>query len=277
VAGEPVVLTAGPAEARVDPAAGGRIGALRVAGHELLVTDAAEPVGWGCFPMAPFAGRVRRGALRTGDAEATLPPRLGPHAAHGTVLDRRWRVVDARDREVTLRTALGPDWPWAGHVVHRVALHPDRLELDLEVHATDAAFPASCGWHPWFRRHLAPGGPTLRLDVRPGARWRRDAEGLPTGERVAPGPHPWDDCVDDLAAPPRLRWPGALEVELRSPCEHWVVFTHPTHAVCVEPHTAPPDPFRFGAHRVVPGRPLRAELTVAWRLDGPDATPTPAT
>lgn len=267
--GSVIQLTAGPATVDVDPGEGGRVAGLAVFGHQLLVTDLdAGPLGWGCYPMAPFAGRVRRGALRFGATERTLPPGLGPHAIHGTVLGRRWQVVDRDAASVTLRTSLGADWPWAGHVIHRVALAPEQLDLELEVHAHDTAFPASCGWHPWFLRRLAGHGAPVELDVRPAAMWCRDAEGLPTGELVRPGPHPWDDCVEGLAGPPTLRWPGVLDLELDSACERWVVFTHPAHAVCVEPQTAPPDPFRFGADVVTPDRPLRAGFTLRWRRPG---------
>jgi aldose 1-epimerase len=48
----------------VDPIAGGRIGSLVVDGTEILVTDVDGPFWWGCYPMAPFAGRIRGGRFR---------------------------------------------------------------------------------------------------------------------------------------------------------------------------------------------------------------------
>jgi aldose 1-epimerase len=51
----------------VSPFHGGRIASFVVDGRELLVTSGDAPFWWGCFPMAPFAGRVRRGRFRFRD------------------------------------------------------------------------------------------------------------------------------------------------------------------------------------------------------------------
>jgi aldose 1-epimerase len=70
-----------------------------------------------------------------------------------------------------------------------------------------------------------------------------------------------------VAVPPVLRWPGALEVTLRSSCPEWVLFDGPSHAVCLEPQTGPPDAVNLGkASLVVPGRPLAATFEWRWLL-----------
>ena len=49
----------------VDLEHGGRLASLRVFGRELLVGPPEDPgaadqlIHWGCYPMAPYAGRVR--------------------------------------------------------------------------------------------------------------------------------------------------------------------------------------------------------------------------
>ena len=68
-------------------------------------------------------------------------------------------------------------------------LEADALHLRLELHAQAEPFPASLGWHPWFRRRLARGGDAqLRLPAR--IMYVRDAEGNPTAapRRRRPGP-----------------------------------------------------------------------------------------
>jgi aldose 1-epimerase len=257
-------LVAGDAEAAVDAEAGGRLASLVLAGQERLVTEGAGPTLWGCFPMAPWAGRVREGRFRWAGAEHQLPLRLPPHAMHGTVLDRRWEVVRADDRAVAMAIDLGPDWPWPGRVVHEVVLAPNRLDLRLEVQAEGTAFPASCGWHPWFRRPVA-------LDLDAASLWRRDASGIPTGELV-PAPVSTaglDDCLTGLRRAPRLRWPDGAVLDVESNCEHVVVFTEPEHALCVEPQTGPPDALNL-APRVVGPEPLVATATFRW--GGPAST-----
>ncbi|HSL58289.1 MAG TPA: hypothetical protein VK866_10650 [Acidimicrobiales bacterium] len=265
-----ITLEAGTSLVQIDPAAGGRITVAQLSGHDVLVGERAGAFSWGSFVMAPFAGRVRRGALRVDGRDHTLAPGMGPHAIHGTVVHRRWEVEHVGPgedavSEVRLGTALGSDWPWAGRVHQRIALAADRLDLTVEVCSDGEAFPASCGWHPWFRRRLAPEAPPVELHVRPRAMLRRDAEGLPSGELVAPTEGPWDDCMVGLDGPPRLVWPGALELELSSPVEHWVLYTEPAEALCVEPQTAPPDPFAGPCAVVTPGAPLTASFTWRWR------------
>ena len=41
---------------------------------------------------------------------------------------------------------------------------PALLSLRLEVHSSEGSWPASCGWHPWFRRRLERGR-AVELDL----------------------------------------------------------------------------------------------------------------
>ncbi len=256
---ERCLLSGGDAELRVDAAEGGRISSLRIRGEELLVSRAADPLAWGCYPMAPFAGRLRNGEFLHGAHRYALPRNMPPHAIHGTVFTRPWEWVG----EDALATDLAKDWPWPGRVEQRFRLEPDRLRVTLEIHASERAFPASAGFHPWFRRQLGQGGP-VRLDVRPGYRYVCDETGIPTGELTDPGTGPWDDIFTGFEQNPALVWPGALRLELRSDHAHWVIYDRPLHAVCVEPLTAPPNALNGAAHLVSPGNPLRIEMELRW-------------
>ncbi len=267
------MLRSGSAEAVLDPGDGGRIAALRVDGVDLLVPAEPSPVAWGCYPMVPWAGRVRDGILRWGGEEHALPTHLvPPHAIHGTLLETAWETIDAGPATATLAAELGPPWPFGGRAVHRVTLGPTSLHAVLEVHAADRPMPAIVGWHPWFRRVLRDaGGAALgdpaKVNLAAGGMLRRDGSGIPTDEIVRPiPPEPWDDCFVDVVGPPGVTWPGALEVRLTSEVPYWVVYTEPRHAVCVEPQTGPPNGLNTGQHAVVvPGRPLVASMTIGWR------------
>lgn len=238
---------------------GGRVASLEVDGCALLVEHAHDALDWGCYVMAPYAGRVRDGRVTFDGRSHQLPRRGGPHALHGTVLDVAWeRVGDTR-----LRAALGPAWPWPGVVEQDVRLDPDGVTFHLTVRALDGPMPATAGWHPWFRRRVGRGG-ELELDVRPVAAWELDPELLPTGRLVAPPPPPWDTPFDGLHAPPRLTWPGALALELTSSCTTWVVYSQPEHAVCVEPQTARPDALASDEVVVTPDEPLHAWMRWSW-------------
>ena len=263
----PLVLETANARLEVSPVDGGRISSVVVRGSELLVTEGASPMLWGAYPMAPFAGRVRRGRFRFGDRDVQLGLNFPPDAIHGTVFERPWQVDDP----TAVSVDLGPGWPFPGRVVQKFALTDDGLDVSLSLHA-DAPMPAALGWHPWFRRRLAgaagrPAEPSAPVELEFDAAWMyvRDADDIPTGELVEPPPGPWDDCFTGLRSTPRLTWPGVLELEVASSCDHLVVYDQPRDAVCVEPQTAPPDFVNLAPSTTTPGRPLVATMTWRWR------------
>jgi aldose 1-epimerase len=253
-------LSAPGVEAIVDLVAGGRVASLQVDGRELLKTAGDGAVLWGSFPMAPYAGRIRDAAFTFHGRTWQLPVTMPPHAIHGTVLDRRWHIVD----EGTISCELGPDWPFAGGVVQRFELAADHLTVRLELLA-DEPMPASIGWHPWFARRIPGVAGALELELDAGAMYVRDAAGIATSQLVPKPPGPWDDCFTDLRRPPVLRWPGFLELTVESECPEWVVYTVPQDTICVEPQTAPPDALNNDPTIVEPGRPLAATMTWRWR------------
>lgn len=271
-----ITLRSDAVETVLDPEAGGRIASLRVDGLELLVTEGWGPVAWGCYPMVPWAGRVRDGLLRWRGESHPLPTHLiPPHAIHGTLLETAWEIVDAGPSSATLAADLGPPWPFGGRAVHRVIVTSAGFRAELEVHAGSRPMPAIAGWHPWFRRVLrdpagaAVGGPVV-VDLDAGGMLRRGPDGLPDGTVVRPiPPEPWDDCFVEVSGSPGVHWPRALEVRVESPAPFWVVYTEREEGVCVEPQTGPPNGLNSGEHAVVePGAPLLTAMTIRARRLG---------
>jgi galactose mutarotase-like enzyme len=115
---------------------------------------------WG-YPMAPWAGCLRRAVRRFAGRSRPLPIDAAPHAIHGTVYRRAWVVDD----EGSMATGLGADWPFAGHARQRITLEPDRRRCRLGLHADAAPIPAAIGDHAWFA------GP-VELDVEPSRQHR---------------------------------------------------------------------------------------------------------
>ena len=266
-----VVLEAGDARLTIQPADGGRFGSLVVADHEVLVTEGWGPIRWGCYPMAPFAGRIRDGRFTFRGRDVRLPLNLPPHAIHGTVFERPWRIATATSDRATLTCDLGPSWPFAGRVAQSVTLHPDGLDATLTLEA-DEPMPVSLGWHPWFRRAL--GSAAVELDLEPGRMYERAPDGLPTGALVPPKPRPWDDAFIEIAGNPHVRWPGILDIELTSSADVWVVYDETADGLCVEPQSAPPDAVNLagalGREPAIaePGRPMAMTMTWRWRRLG---------
>lgn len=263
---EDLVLEAADARLVVSAADGGRMRSLVIRGQEVLVTSGFGSIMRGCYPFAPFAGRIREGRFSFGGRDVQLPRNLPPNAIHGTVFERAWRV-DGPDR---MSVDLGPDWPFKGRASQDFAVHGDGLDVRLRVDATDA-MPVALGWHPWFRRRLSgsqaeplPAGDPVELRFEPGQMYERGADGLPTGRLVAPTPRPWDDCFVDLHSRPRLTWADTLTLELASSADHWVVYDKLDDALCVEPQTAPPDDVNLGPRTVVAAGDS-FETTMSWR------------
>jgi len=255
-----MLLANDTAEVRIDLKNGGRLSSLRIDGAEILVTTAERSTDWGSYPMAPWAGRVREGRFEWSGTLQKLPLNAPPHALHGTVFDAEWSQLSAN----TLRAKLGANWPWAGEVQSTFELTEQALEWRLEVHAERAAFPVVLGWHPWFRRQIGGGG-DLRLLFDAEEMYVRDESGIPTGALCAPNAGPWDDCFRGVRQAPLLSWPDRLQIRLQSSCDHWVVYSQPSHAVCVEPQSAPPDAFNAGGFEVAePGRPVVHSFRMEW-------------
>ena len=123
--------------------------------------------------------------------------------------------------------------------------------------------PAMLGWHPWFRRDVGVGfEANVHLDAA--LMYERDDEGIPTGTLVGPSDPPWDDCFTMIATEPVVAWGQELILSLTSSCDHWVVFTEPEHAVCVEPQTGPPDELNADPTVLEADEELTATFELRW-------------
>jgi aldose 1-epimerase len=264
-------MVAGRASAVVDADAGGRLAALTVDGLPLLFIAARDdPMQWGSYPMVPWAGRIRDGRFTADGSVHQLPRNLPPHSAHGTGFTSRWSIEQAGPTAVTLGLDLGPPWPFGGRVTQRFELDTAGLTATLTV-VTEREMPAMVGWHPWFNRHLTgtgSGGETETVEARlrfaARSMYELDDAAIPTGRLVTPPPGPWDNCFTGVEEGPVIEWPGLLELRLTSSCDHWVIYTEPEHALCVEPQTAAPDLFNRERQAVPAGGRLEAWFRIDW-------------
>jgi len=294
----PVELRAGGAVATIDPDRGGRLASLRVDGRELLLgpPDAVDAgIGWGCYLMAPWPGRLADGRLSWRGRRIQLRRTHGRHAIHGLVASVPWEVVEApAATKAALRVGLDRDgWPFGGEVRQSFRLEPTRLTIEASIHA-EREMPAALGWHPWFQRRISlPTELDPRVAADPGPRVMVDATGtlrlrgmIPTGAvdpltrrtdlRAGPalGRRRLDDVYVDARSPAVIRWP---ELELRlelDPLTPTVVVFTPPHAFCVEPQTARPNALGLpdaaaavaGRRVLRAGESLRASIRLDWRL-----------
>ena len=245
----------------IAPQAGGRIAQIARDDVEWLVghgDDNAAAIAWGCYPMLPWAGRIRRGEFEFQGRRQRIPPNLGAHAVHGVGFVLPWRVESQAPTHVELSLQLPADegWPFGGSARQRIEVEGDALKLQLSLAAGGRAMPKPViGWHPWFRK---PG----RLEFAPKAVYPRDAEGIATLPLAAPPPGPWDDCF--VNEQPVVLHREGRSLCLASGCDHWVVYDQPANATCVEPQSGPPDAFNLAPASLLPGESVSAWLRMAW-------------
>lgn len=242
----------------VDATHGGRLASLRIHNTEVLLTGGPdnETLNWGCFPMVPYAGRVRPGVVRFNNVDYQLPLTLPPHAAHGTVFAQSWTVVDATKSTIELTATLGSQWPFGGSVSQRIELRNEHVCLELCVTAGDHAMPAQVGWHPWFCK---PSQTSLTFE----SMLQRDKHGIATSQCVQRDAVNVDDCFINPLAPLSLTVNG-VDLILTSDCSHWVVYDLPTHATCIEPQSGAPNEINDSPVILDPRESLARWFTITW-------------
>jgi len=253
-------LRAGELEVALAPEAGGRIARIRHEGVEWLVDEresGAATIAWGCYPMVPWAGRIRHGRFNFNGRAYALPPNFGEHAIHGVGFALPWQIDSIAADSATLSLQLPKDdyWPFGGTATQVIQLTPNSLELRLAVQAGTQPMPAVIGWHPWFRKPDA-------LLFAPDAMYPRDEEGIARLPLASASPGPWDDCFinqKDIT----LVYSGQ-RLTLRANTEHWVVYDAAPHATCVEPQTGPPDAFTLAPKTLEPDQQLELRFELSW-------------
>ncbi len=225
--------------------------------------------------MIPWCGRLRNGRLDFDGEVHEFPLTSPPHANHGRAHLQAWRSVDGREAQnlgaehhigtTEIETDLDAPWPFGARVSQRFDLDDDSLTVTAQVTATEVAMPAMIGWHPWFKRELDRGGSAeLTVDTTAASVYATDDEDIPTGELMAVPTGPWNACFVGLNEAPRIDWPGALTLSISSTFDHWVIFTEPEHALCVEPQSGPPNQFHLRPHVLRPGETLSGSMTLRW-------------
>jgi aldose 1-epimerase len=248
-----------------------------------------EPLAWGCYPMAPWPGRVDGSRFNWNGAEYKLPANDGLHSIHGRAMYYPWSVELATQQSCVMAVRLDADrgWPFACTVRQHIELREDGVNLRMEVRTDAEPFPAGAGWHPWFRRDVREGAePSVRVPAA--VHYERRDDLIPTGAAHEPagavdlrsgdrlGERQLDDFYGGVVNPIDVRW-GALHLRMTSGwnVQHAVVFTQQERGFCVEPQTCAPDAFNLAARGVEgtglavvePGVPLVAQTSWRWNLD----------
>lgn len=156
----------------VRPEIGGSIARFdRCDGRPILrpVTDpdATGVEGGGCFPLVPFANRVRNGAFSFDGRDIVIEPNIPNtgRVVHGLGWQAAWTVTARDDAGITITHCHdgGRRWPWRYAAAQRFELDARglRIELSLTNHSVEP-MPAGLGLHPYFPLH---GQTRLRMEA----------------------------------------------------------------------------------------------------------------
>lgn len=247
----------------VAPVAGGRIAQIICDGIEWLCGHGVgneAAIAWGCYPMVPWAGRIRHGRFRFDGQNYQLPTSLDAHAIHGVGFVMPWQVQthSASVIEMSLHLPRDASWPFGGTAHQRITIAERSLRLELSLSAADQAMPQPVlGWHPWFVK-------PERLDFAPTHCYPRDAEGIATRPLAEPPwGSAWDDCF--INTRPVVLGRARHTLRLSSSCDHWVVYDERAYATCVEPQSGPPDAFNLDpAARLAAGASATMWFLLEW-------------
>ena len=226
----------------IDLDQGARIASLKWRDMEFAVPFRGEVPTWGWYAMAPWAGRIRDGIIKspTGE-EFQLPTNLDPpHAMHGFGYTSSWREIGPG------RALLEFPPPFGGASVEQtIEVLDDAVRWSLEYDPGKCNLPAWLGFHPWFPRDLGHGD-SAEVNFQAAVMLERGSDGIPTGVQTTPSKQPWDDIFTQIRGVPSVIWGGAARIDIESDAPWWVVYTEDHEGVCIEPETAPPDAANLG-------------------------------
>ena len=249
-------------------------------------TPAGRPSAGGIPILCPYPGRLASTTMEFQGRSFTLPPgdQFG-RPIHGLAHDRPWRIREQTGHSVSAEFRLAIDapeavqsWPADFTLSASWTLHPDRLDLDLDLLA-HGAMPAALGLHPYHPVPVIPGADTEACQIEiPATRFQPQEQLLPVGSPVpsgqriafpgrvslggitlddpfcgllAEGGGSSGDIVARVVDPASGAMIRAAWSEAFSAC---VIFTPPhRRAVCIEPYT------------VLPGQ-RTFDTAVGWRI-----------
>lgn len=250
-------IAAGQWRAGVRPGVGGALAWLTHQDRDVLRAmppDSLNPVDAACFPMVPYAGRIRRGRFVFGGHAVKLSPNFPPerHPLHGFGWHRPWHVAGILGAGIELVCDHGgtDGWPWPWRAAQTFELDEGGLTLTLSLTNTGSeTMPAGLGLHPFFRRWRDS---RARFNAR--AVVLSDIEQMPTGEIADPAQ--FGDWAGGIVVPSfsvdhcYARWDGRVTLSdglgtITMTCEgarHLQVFAPGTgRELCFEPVNHLPD------------------------------------
>jgi aldose 1-epimerase len=208
-----VLATIGGCIVRFDRIAAGRRQPL-LRGTDMAITDVLEAA---CFPLVPFANRVRGGSFDCDGRTIVLSPNMAgdPSPLHGQGWRAEWEVTEAAEDRVALAFHhLAGEWPWEYEATQSIVLDGHGLSLELSCrNLSRERMPCGLGYHPYY-----PCTSDTVLDTVVESAWTIDAAVLPVDNVPAAGGYDLrsrricgqalDNGFDGWKGAASIHWPG---------------------------------------------------------------------
>jgi aldose 1-epimerase len=141
-------------------------------------------LGTSCFPLIPYAGRLRDGRFELEGRSFRLPLNAPPerHSSHGDGWTRSWSLTHLDRRSAIMTLGADDVAPFRYQFTQLIIVEQDRLSIELSAgNLSDHRIPMGFGLHPYFSDRA---GAFIRAKLP--SRWRWDAEMMPTSREVNP-------------------------------------------------------------------------------------------
>ena len=271
--GPVISLMSGSLTAQLAPHIGGGLIGMSKDGRNVIRQgdiSQANPVDLACFPMAPYANRIRDGQFQFEGREIKLD-NAQSHALHGIGWIRPWSVDEMRADRVILSLAHDGDkdkaiWPWAFIARLHYDLTPECLVITLSFTNNDVGvMPFGLGLHPYFRRTSA-----LQIQAESQGVWLNDADLLPVSLRPRPFSYfdHEDNCHTGFGGVVKLDYGDGSKVRMQASnnCQFLHIYAPPSEDyICFEPTTHHPDSFNDPHAPITvlqPGQTAEIRLTI---------------
>lgn len=258
-----------------DLALGGRLTRWQYQGFELIGSQGSDPVENGCYPMAPWAGRLADNAFIWASESTSLDANYQGFALHGFLLDRpvgEFSIVELPDAiEVHIQTSISN---WIAQLSIEMCWRISQHQLESRISAVTSSpdpVPVVLGWHPWFN-NTVNNSQKLDIDFSELELAVRDGN-FPSGQfvRAIEAEGPFDDVFVSPTKSVNLTWGSELSLDVVNSHEWFVIYNGAREFTCVEPQTGPPNAFNksLGCRTLTTTVDNPLTMTTAWSLSIP--------
>jgi len=209
-----------------------------------------------CFPLVPYAGRLRNGQFEFDGRRIIYPLNALPeqHSSHGDGFTRSWRLAKLERDAAVLRIEPDPSAPIRYDCTQTIAVSGDRVDIKLVARNLESRpIPFESGFHPYF---AARSQARIRANLPLQTQWDAHLMPLSTGPNVLRKQFAQGIAATSLPVAAEfggwngnavLQWPCAgvtVELQTRPALEHVVVWApQDEDFFCFEPVSHTTDSF----------------------------------